>query len=142
VVVAVSATKLVAGVLCTAALAGAFVLGQLSGPRRAQAASSRFVVLHVGDPEAIPVIGQRCAVEVEGGFPDLFRQRIPTRIIKWSSSATRFSFTGLAIPTVRRSGAASLKRAPGQLLARLFGRVGPRVYLGVTVSAIASRGCS
>jgi hypothetical protein len=76
VVVAVSATKLVAGVLCTAALAGAFVLGQLSGPRRAQAASSRFFVLHVGDRVAIPVIGQRCSVEVEGGFPDLFCQRI------------------------------------------------------------------
>lgn len=67
--------RLSTAVACAAALAAAFVVGQLTGTRPAAASAAHVYTLRMGDKVSIPAINQACTVSAEGGATDLFCAR-------------------------------------------------------------------
>ena len=67
--------------IATAAVAGAvgislaIGIGQLTTTNAAQAKTSRFYTLRLGDRVFVPSVGQLCTVSTEGGATDLFCAR-------------------------------------------------------------------
>jgi hypothetical protein len=67
--------RLIAAAALAITVGGSFIVGQITGPRSAEASSSRACTLRVGDKVTIPAINQVCAVSTDGGAADLFCAR-------------------------------------------------------------------
>lgn len=67
--------RLIATAVLACTIAAAFIVGQMTGTRAAEAAAGHAYALRVGDKVAIPAIGQLCWVSTEGGAADLFCAR-------------------------------------------------------------------
>ena len=67
--------RLIAGAALVITVSGSFVVGQMTGPRSAEASSTRAYTLRIGDRVAVPAINQVCTVSTEGGAVDLFCAR-------------------------------------------------------------------
>ena len=52
-----------------------FGIGKVVSAPSAQAAATHRYMLRVGDKVAIPAVNQRCAVDLEGGAPELYCAR-------------------------------------------------------------------
>jgi hypothetical protein len=67
--------RLIAAAALVITASGSFVVGQMTGPRSAEASPTRAYTLRIGDKVAVPAINQVCTVSTEGGAPDLFCAR-------------------------------------------------------------------
>jgi hypothetical protein len=67
--------RLIAAAVLAITAGGSFIVGQIMGPRSAEASSTRAYTLRIGDKVTIPAINQVCAVSTEGGAADLFCAR-------------------------------------------------------------------
>jgi hypothetical protein len=67
--------RLIAAAVLVVTASGALVVGQMTGPRPAEASPTRAYTLRIGDRVSIPVISQVCTVSTEGGAADLFCAR-------------------------------------------------------------------
>jgi len=68
-------TRIVSIVVIAGALAAGFIAGIAAQTSVANASASHRYTLRVGDKVAIPAVRQHCAVELEGGAPNLFCAR-------------------------------------------------------------------
>jgi hypothetical protein len=67
--------RLIAAAVLVVTASGALVVGQMTGPRSAEASPARAYTLRIGDRVTIPTINQVCTVSTEGGVADLFCAR-------------------------------------------------------------------
>ena len=67
--------RLIAAAVLVVTASGPLVVGQMSGPRSAEASPTRAYTLRIGDRVTIPAINQVCTVSREGGAADLFCAR-------------------------------------------------------------------
>jgi hypothetical protein len=65
---------LVSAVLAATAAIG-FSIGRVTTATAAEASATHRYTLRVGDTMTVPAVGQRCAVYIEGGAPELFCAR-------------------------------------------------------------------
>ena len=68
-------TRFIATAVLATTVGTAFVAGQMTNARAAEASAAHKYTLRVGDKVAIPAIGQVCSVYVEGGAVELFCAR-------------------------------------------------------------------
>jgi len=70
-----TARRFVVTAVLASAVAGVFVIGQMTDTRAAAATAARTYTLRMGDKVVVPAIGQACSVSTEGGAVDLFCAR-------------------------------------------------------------------
>jgi len=67
--------RLLAASVVAITVSGSYVIGQMTVTGPAEASSTRAYTLRIGDRVTIPAINQVCALQTEGGAPDLFCAR-------------------------------------------------------------------